>query len=460
MNKTKTTSGTAETYSTKTVSATSTAAWQDEYNKNITQEVKFEPYIKESDTEADNQKLNYLYVNPVLHKFILRQKECYKPKKSFTFHYLYFYSTIWYLNNVDRRNAGKDYANIHRTIMTNIISRDLYDEIVSNSLKWNIIEENPDRKYLVGWFSKSYRLKEPFETNIKKFVIEDRLINQKINNHNMTLKKEIEHQPLPYQYLSMTNTFIDMDVASATRHNKSNYLTQEPKKYDSNFYSISEYSDGNYRFSVDEFGNRAHTNLTNLSTNLRQFLSVEGEPLGQIDISNSQPLFFYLHLQNITSIPKFEKDNYREIVETGSFYEFFMSKLNIPFEKRKDVKHKILASVFFDKYRKKESRYIKVFKQDFPSISAYINKLRMKDYKTLASVLQRTESKFVIEGIVAEFIKYYGESNEFISTIHDSVVVKSNMLDYTKSIMEAFFASKGISPNLKIENFNALQPPR
>ncbi|MFY9154496.1 MAG: hypothetical protein WAO52_20935 [Prolixibacteraceae bacterium] len=417
----------AVTYSTVTVPATSFESWYDEYNRNLTQEIKYEPSIEESDSKSEvgNEKFNYLYVNPVLHKFILHQPECYKPKKSFTFHYLYFYSSIWYLNNVDRRYGGKDYANIHRKTITEIISRDIYDELVSNSIKWNIIEENPYKKYQVGWFSKSYRLKEPFGINVQRFIIEDRLINRKINEHKMSLKKEIKHQPLPYQYLSMTNTFIDMDIASATQLNKVKYLIHEPKKYDSNFYSISEYDDGNYRFSVDEFGNRAHTNLTNLSTELRQFLTVEGEPLAQIDISNSQPLFFYLHLKDLTDIPQSEKDKYRDIVETGKFYEFFMSKLNISFEKRGKFKHKILASIFFDKYRRKESRYIKVFKQDFPSISAYIKKLRMKDYKTLARVLQQTESKFVIEGIVAEFIKYFGDSNEFISTIHDSVVVKT-----------------------------------
>lgn len=40
-------------------------------------------------------------------------------------------------------------------------------------------------------------------------------------------------------------------------------------------------------FIVDPTGKRVHTNLTNLKSDLRQFLSVEGEPLSEVDIKNT-----------------------------------------------------------------------------------------------------------------------------------------------------------------------------
>ena len=53
-------------------------------------------------------------------------------------------------------------------------------------------------------------------------------------------------------------------------------------------------------FTVDDFG-RIHTNLTNLSKMLRQYLAVDGERLVNIDISESQPLFMGLVLARIES---------------------------------------------------------------------------------------------------------------------------------------------------------------
>lgn len=250
-----------------------------------------------------------------------------------------------------------------------------------------------------------------------------------------------------------------MDVANAIWYNEVNYLNEKIEIYNANLYSIYAYDDEWYRFTVDHTGNRAHTNLTNLKSDLRQFLYVDGEQLGQVDIKNSQPLFFCLHIKDLNLIPQIEKDKYLEIVVSGKFYEFFMGKLNIPSEKRQDVKHKILAALFFDRNRIKESRYIRVFKEDFPEITKYIKREKAKYYKTFAILLQKTESKFVIEKVVAKFMKQFGESNEFISTIHDNIVVKTYMLDAARDIMEECFLSERVYPELKIEKFSDHSTP-
>ena len=56
---------------------------------------------KKKELGAENK--NYVYVNPELERIIRAKIECYGQKKSFTDHYLYFFSTVWYLSNVDRR---------------------------------------------------------------------------------------------------------------------------------------------------------------------------------------------------------------------------------------------------------------------------------------------------------------------------------------------------------------------
>lgn len=50
-------------------------------------------------------------------------------------------------------------------------------------------------------------------------------------------------------------------------------------------------------FKVDAIAGRVHTNITNLSRDLRCFLNYEGKQLINIDISNSQPFLFNILIQ-------------------------------------------------------------------------------------------------------------------------------------------------------------------
>jgi hypothetical protein len=60
--------------------------------------------------------------------------------------------------------------------------------------------------------------------------------------------------------------------------------------------SVSAINNGDFFYKVDDYG-RLHTNLTNLSTILRQFLSYYGEGFANIDFVNSQPMLISLFLE-------------------------------------------------------------------------------------------------------------------------------------------------------------------
>ena len=79
--------------------------------------------------------------------------------------------------------------------------------------------------------------------------------------------------------------------------------------------------------------------------------------------------------------------------------------------------------------------------------------MKHDDYKAMSKLLQRTESKFVIEKVVGRFIERYGEENEFISTIHDSVVTKVNRLPEAHAIMMTCFQEEGVCPILETNSF-------
>ncbi len=395
-------------------------------------------------------KANYIYVNSNLKQKIRNKGRSIFKKKSFLYHYLYFCSTIYYLSHTDKRFKELEYININYKVMSSIISERKYTEIVNNLENWGII--TIDRSYSQKRKSKGYKLNQPYNMNVRKEIIKDKLINKKLNARREKQIAELHKMPYSYQYLEMTNMWINMDTKSAYRYNSTMYLNELDRTlYDFNFFSISAYDQGDYRFTVDTTGNRAHTNITNLKSDFRQFLTVEGEKLGQVDIKNSQPAFFYLLIKNDSSISQEEKDKYKELVESGRFYEFFMDKLGLSESDRAIYKTRIITAVFYDHYRIKESRYLKVFRKEFPTITNFIDEMKKKNNAELAVKLQKMESDFIIGTVVKKFIDRYG--GNFISTIHDSVVAKVSQLELVESIMNECFENLNFKPKVSVSVF-------
>lgn len=221
-------------------------------------------------------KANYIYVNSNLKQKIRNKGRSIFKKKSFLYHYLYFCSTIYYLSHTDKRFKELEYININYKVMSSIISERKYTEIVNNLENWGII--TIDRSYSQKRKSKGYKLNQPYNMNVRKEIIKDKLINKKLNARREKQIAELHKMPYSYQYLEMTNMWINMDTKSAYRYNSTMYLNELDRTlYDFNFFSISAYDQGDYRFTVDTTGNRAHTNITNLKSDFRQFLTVEGE---------------------------------------------------------------------------------------------------------------------------------------------------------------------------------------
>jgi len=103
---------------------------------------------------------------------------------------------------------------------------------------------------------------------------------------------------------------------------------------------------GDYYFHIDKYG-RFHHNLTNLSSNLRKFLTYENEKLKGIDLPNAQPLLLLILLNHIkehkesqylvdpSEVLKAIDENLdqvqllKELVLSGNFYAFIYHKLQL-----------------------------------------------------------------------------------------------------------------------------------
>ena len=420
---------------------------RNEYSSNSTIHSGFN--TPNTTAEVEIYTVNTITVNSDLIKLIKFKLKKSRHRYDFTYHYLYFCHVIGYLKNSHKKFMDTEYANIHNKTMVSVISKYKYSEIVSNLLSWGIIAT--DDEYQAGFKSKGFKLSPPYDVPNKTIIIKDDKINMKLTQFNSKSLQQLKKMPESYNYLHISNTWIKMNYSTASTYNNAFYFT-EPDSYNANFYSICNYRDLNYKFQIDK-SNRIHTNLTNLKSDFRRFLTVQGEKLGQVDIRNSQPLFLYLVIKDNPEIPDTEKQEYRQLVEEGRFYEMFMEKLNLTADKRKEVKEMTYKYIFYGESRNIDNRYLNLFREKFPNILGFINQIKNPDYKQFAILLQKAESRFVIGKVVPEFIQRNTTSQEFISTIHDSIVVKASKLNEAKQVMQECFKLAGIEPKLEISLF-------
>jgi hypothetical protein len=208
-----------------------------------------------------------------------------------------------------------------------------------------------------------------------------------------------------------------------------------------------------------------------------------------IDIGNSQPLFFGLAVLNwmrsgkgeneytnkvvfsppslspflydaesiIRSVSGFTGLNipldlkrYLHITEQAEFYEHIMTALAIPItkESRDAFKRDFFGKVFYCKanYYTKER---KAFQADFPTVLEHITRLKKDDPRNAPLALQREESKFVIGTVCKRIL--LESPNTPIWTIHDSILTTTSRSEFVRKVMQEEFSKLGVHPRLRVE---------
>ncbi len=231
--------------------------------------------------------------------------------------------------------------------------------------------------------------------------------------------------------------------------------------------SLDMIHSGSFFAKQDCYG-RIHTNLTNLKSEYRNYLTTDqGDRLVSIDIKNSQPFFTILllnssfwsgdntsnpdlltikdiktktsetlqqpeHIQTLIMFTKSVEDNddvllYRKLVLDGCLYEFLLDKLQeagIRCLNRGMAKNVVFQIFFSELFQLENSRPAIVFKELFPSVYQLFALIKKYNYAILSWLLQSIESQIFIE----EVIKGFWQENEKVPvfTIHDCAVVPIN----------------------------------
>lgn len=261
-------------------------------------------------------------------------------------------------------------------------------------------------------------------------------------------------------------------------------------------------------FVADRQG-RVHHNVSCLKRELRQFLRVEGEPLVELDISNSQPLFcgltYFIWLKSGRSFADLhssdslsealclKEDNlelliatrsslssqkkqkegkgkgiplrcpplgivnsdamkYFVLCEQGQLYEYLAEKVGEDLSDnatRNRFKQKVFSHVMFARKKHMGNPLAQVFKREFPSIYELVMDAKLKDRSRLASWMQQVESDLVIDRVVKRFME--DRPHAFILTIHDSVLTKKRDAKFARKLFMQEFGRFRVNPKLNVK---------
>jgi len=294
--------------------------------------------------------------------------------------------------------------------------------------------------YYAGQHSRIYKLNRDLLLYIKWVKVNDKILLKK--NSKDFLKStflDYNKSPIPMEIRKkLVNDLYDIKIDADSALN---YLKQLKKdnnisydKYMKNTMMVENLKSDNLFFKFDEYG-RMHTNFTVLKKHIRKnYLTIDGERLEEIDISNSQPLFLAVLMKqelSVNELIKPEFTRYINLVKNGLIYEELMNKCDV--KDREEAKYMMFV-VLFGK-NGETRKYNKMFNSVFPDVFKFIRKYKSdkNSHKELSYILQNLESKFIFDKVVNHIMEVHPEIKFF--TVHDSIVVP---LKYKENAQKIF----------------------
>lgn len=162
-----------------------------------------------------------------------------------------------------------------------------------------------DNHYIVCKKSKGFKFASKYVSKLTEYLTGDPRLERNLMRQDANRIKI----PRPLQYLanSFTNGKLTFDHEAALNfiNLQDQYFENHPDKiprnmktgkhknpvaiYNSGLFCIERLKAQEFYMSVDETVNRLHTNLTNMPSSLRNFLTYDGKGLASVDIANCQP---------------------------------------------------------------------------------------------------------------------------------------------------------------------------
>lgn len=363
-----------------------------------------------------------------------------------------------------------------------VIPQTFEKQLREQLLEAGVIET--DGYYVEGRKSYGYRLCPMYQTRHRRSPITHPIIRRNIElvRAGDLAKLSAVHQHLHRQFdrLSIDSDHIQDSVAN------------NPVWEDFSRAALEQLRTKEWTPVVCEYG-RFHTPLTRLLTKARHGLRIDGKSLINIDIANSQPLFLALlflkiirkqtlsvnHLEedkellhvirqlgvDISSHPagrgpsytmglvnnrehlKEDVVKYLELVEQGQLYEFFGKNSLLS---RQEFKEKFFKDVLYGQ-NYIASQLTRDFSSLFPNVMKFIRRIKQTNYRRLAWVMQKEESRLMIDTICGRIMREHPLLP--LLTIHDSIMTTEENVAVVEGTIREEFAKCGVSPTIRMEHY-------
>lgn len=349
----------------------------------------------------------------------------------YRFKLLFFISTIHFsrVTNKCLYKSDNDYILINSKVIGRSIRNNDVKRVKTDLIKLGIIET--DGKWRKGKKSLGFRFTPQYRgqkvaTLANSFPKQPEITNTTKEGHAYLFQnlQKVTIEPAAYD-------FINEEYREAVN------------KYNCNWISSDFIADKEWFFSSDKNTGRVFNNITNLSRDLRKFLRLDGKPVFEVDVANSQPLLLYASYENKTGA---EAQRYLQIVESGKFYELLQALTGE--DDRKKIKVQFLTFLFSEEkdLAKWKLPIENAFAREFPELTAIIAAMRKADKDALWKKLQSLEASLIIGKVVPK-CQALGLR---VLTIHDSLLTLEEDVKTVKALIEEVFASNlGVKVTVK-----------
>ena len=330
--------------------------------------------------------------------------------------------------------------------MYSVVMKQIYGNHYSDYIKYLVetgfIEEV--KKYsTVKHQSTCYKLTDDLsEVSVQRG--NDYKLEKKLSKNSKVINRISKKSPIPVEIRQ--KLIDDLQSVSIDFTESINYLNENLKdnrrKYTKNLSMIYKIVDGELFTTFDDFG-RLHTNFTNLKGEIRKdYLKIDGQPVGCLDVKSSQPFFLSQVLKRDPLLfDNEEVQRFIKILEDDSqdIYLLFVDKYPqyFKFKDRKRNRNKskmMVIKSLFNRKKEQTTKYKEIFKKEFPFIFDYMENYEDDSLQELWLSLQRLESDFIFKKVYMSIINQF--PNIKIITVHDSIYYPLKYHDSIKKIWD------------------------
>ena len=362
-------------------------------------------------------------------------------------------SVLWFAHNLHERRFVNADGTIHGKddfiVINSAYAREVdpnFRHTIRLLVNLGVVERDFYQPQIKSY---GYRFAAPMVRNAtrRRIPLGDSTLAKRIRQHRKKNATTRTDRWLQSQLLKIGLSDINKDMlAIVAAASMSENGGQIDDKLDAYNFVLERISFGEHLWSQDQQGRR-YSFITNLKRELRTLLRVDGKPLKQIDIANSQLLFLALEMRR----SGFACEEFEAVCTNGLLYETIAKRAGTT---RSAVKKTITQRALFSGssapcQRRKTKR---VFDRMYPSAAKFLfdAKAIADGPSKLARTLQFAEADLIINRVCGRLRR--SKAIEFVTPVHDSLLFLEHDAETVRDAMITEFANLGVHPQLTVKD--------